>query len=376
MEGDSLMKAIEISLQIDSPVFLHGAAVRQLEPSGQLRGASIRGLLHTWARALIGPCVDGDPARTRHAEELLMGGAGTATLRVTSDSGGGRLRTLKREPLLPHKKEERGKVRRDAFDVWQSTTVKLAPRPHVAGDALLAGAIAAVAWTSFSLGALGQRSRRGMGSLTVTALDGGGLSQPAFPALPAREDLACELYRGLEEARSMVRAWVDAIPRSEAAESTARPGEGDEEEGARSLAARQFFQVAGPSDVWISRRFPSGRQAVVALMHACSAAKTTHGAVFEETMGRAPETTAELKRRRASKDDRKPKLASSLWVRTYQLRPEGATTGDDRREGREHSSGAVLVATFSPRCADRRAVDAVLRAVGAEPLVKVAATAG
>jgi len=373
MEGGCLMKAIEISLHIDSPVFLHGAAVRQLEPSGRLRGASVRGLLHTWARALIGPWVDGDTVRARHAEDLLMGGAGTATFRISSAGGDGRLRTLKGEPLLPHKKVEKDKVRRDGFDVWQSTTVFLAPRPHVAGDASFNRALEAVAWAAFSFGALGQRSRRGVGSLTVTGLDGASAGLPAFRVLPGRQDLARELCRGLEEARSAVGAWTSATPRSEngqAPTGSVHDGHGRQTDP----VARAFFQVAGPSDVRISRRFPSGRQAVVALMNACSAGKKKYGALFEKTMGRAPETNDEYKRR-GGKGEKIPRLASPLWVRTYQLRSQEPDS-EASREGREHSAGAVLVATFSPLCGDTRAVDAVLAAVGAEPLLDVAAAGG
>lgn len=353
--GDQTMKDTAFTLHFDSPMFLGGCDSGGLEPQGRLRGTSIRGLLHTWARALIGPFFDGDGERTRKAEQLLLGSTEGATLRLDTRRDA-QLRPIEPEEyLLPHK----GKGRRPAFDVWQETVVRLLPRPNVASndglDEALVKALAAVAWTAFSFGALGKRCRRGMGSLTVTGIEGPGSDLPAFPGLPSRTDVEGQLARGLGMAQDRVGALLQADHARQVVDAVRRenpPPQPAPDLAHPYAATRAFFQLAGAADIYVSKHYPSGRSGVCELMNACSRAKSADEEAFGDSMG-----------------SMRPRFASPLWIRVYQLAPkQGATS----RAGRETSAGAVLVATFSPHVKDRQAVEQVLNAIGAKPLATVA----
>ena len=81
------MDGFHIFLRVDSPLLQGGPVRGQAEQYAQLRGPALRGLLHTFVRALIGPLLDQDAKRTRDAQRLLLGAAGGLELPGKRESG-------------------------------------------------------------------------------------------------------------------------------------------------------------------------------------------------------------------------------------------------------------------------------------------------
>jgi len=335
------MNDFELTVELDSPLLLSGARSGMVDPARLIRPASVRGLVHTFARALFGPLLASNPENTRHAERKLLGAQGgvkdsqhheygaTFRIEVVPSRLGNPIRVLN----CPH---DQRKGKREGFPEDRTAELIVRPRPHAAAaDVNFSAMLWTVLWTGFAFGALGNRSRRGYGSLTLTdirGIDGGATPDlgallknaggnvqqklPVWQQVPAdRAALAKDLCSGLRAAQAAAAAWLGTT-----GPPTAPTG------------APSFFQLFGPDWVSIGMAFESSAAAMSTLMSACSGALRSNSSLYRRTMG-------------AGGRDR---LASPLWVRLYR-------TGQ----------GWVPVATFSGDPENRALVDQVLTAIGA-----------
>jgi len=295
--------------------------------------------MHTFARALFGPLLAGNGPNTRNWERRLLGAQGGVKV-VGSEPGATFRIEVEPHPLnsgnylnCPHNS---GKGRRSGFDEGQTAALIIRPRPAaVVADPQLPAMLWTVLWTGLAFGSLGNRCRRGYGSLTVTGIQavGGGApppvlgfeegtqALPTWPDLPKDEnDLACTLHAGFKTAQAVATAWLPlTLPR-----------------GSRSGGRPPFFQLLGSDLVYMGRVYSTCRVAMAELMGACHRELGNAAGLYRKTMG-------------AGGSDR---LASPLWVRLYRT-----------------EAGWVPLATFSgdPDPSSRKAVDNVLTAIGAAP---------
>lgn len=217
------MHDFRITLRVDTPVLLGGADNRDWDESGHLRGGSVRGLLHTFARALWAPALvksgkkQVDSTRLLDAERRLFGeSAGEKSypptfrvrditprealknelsdpqeypIRPNRDSrrqgengrpdsgheaeavGGGKRRTL------PNRNNRHG-IEPGAIRVIEISPRPSALRPFQVGKEtseavpLFREMLWVIVWTAFTFGSLGLRQRRGYGSLTIVRAEG------------------------------------------------------------------------------------------------------------------------------------------------------------------------------------------------------------
>jgi CRISPR type III-B/RAMP module RAMP protein Cmr1 len=153
------MRQITFNLKNYTPLLLHGAdAVNDVE----LRPPSMRGLMRYWFRASLGGAI-GDKSITSlyDLESKLFGntngsGAISTKIRVTNQEKG-------KVSLLPHKS---GPIRY-AFKECSFDVILSAPRPI--SDQLWQAGINSLL-LAITLGGLGQRSRRGYGSLAIQSV--------------------------------------------------------------------------------------------------------------------------------------------------------------------------------------------------------------
>ena len=286
------MRDFKVTLRLDTPLLLGGAVSGEPDPLHWVRGASVKGLLHTFTRALIGPAVGGSIAAVRPHEMRLLGEAAVKdsnppTFRVES------IPDTSLIPVevctLPHKHQGS----RMGFATRQTVTLTFKPYPWVFdkwNDDLFRKTLWSVIWTAFSLGALGLRSRRGYGSLTIQAVEGLPEGNWGFPILadPPKTDveLACHLTTGLKSAQDAMNAWIGP-----SAPPIVDYNSDD-----------LFFQVRADRVRVGSVTNGSYEPLMIDLMNACSDAKSKDRDAFYDGIG---------------KSDR---LASPLWVRFYEMR--------------------------------------------------------
>lgn len=353
------MGGFSVTTRFDSPILAGGAAPRLFDPkehSGadvpratpfiadvEVRGPALRGLLHTFARAIIGPLVGGSPLDTREAERRLLGAAGGdpgsgATFRLavevladdTSEAPERAFFWLR--PNRPSGKSARvGLLGRRAVTGLGDCRITLAQRPGCARDRQHLAALWAVTWVALSFGSIGVRARRGYGSQTIVS---GGLADdvalPVFDAPPVdAEVLARTLHAGLHRARVFLRDWLESTGMST---STSSGGSLD-----------RFFQIGNPARIFVGTPWSDPDENASALlgdlMKACSAGLASSGSRYADVLGRI-----------GSKGTR---LASPLWVRVYRIAQRRCTA----------------VCTYSPGDPgpDADAIrDAVLLGVGAD----------
>lgn len=315
------MKDFSFSLRLDSPLLQSGALSKEIDSTRTLRGPSIRGLLHTFARAAIGPYLAGNSGDLFKAEQKLLGGAsgvGEATFRL--DVTGPKFLD---EPF-PNRPGGQKSERRGHPDGNQRVRVMFRPRPNACCNDTFPQALLAVAWLAFTFGSLGNRARRGYGSLTISSLEGApaGVDLPTWPEPPADGGvLRARLSLGLATAQQLLGAWLDEN-RVERAKTLSPSGE------------YKFFMLSTPDQIRVSETFKSWRPALEALMDASSDQMARQPALFSRTVGSAG----------------RPRLSSPLWCRLYRV---------------GQGTGVVLVSTFSPVDRDHTAVDAIRDAVSA-----------
>ena len=216
------MKAIKVTLETVTPLFLGGADPRG-EP--ELRAASIRGALRFWLRALLGGVIgDKDLDALRKAESAVFGstdtGASPVVVRIKSHSA----KTISFSQLAQWDNTLRNYLRPgiaylffsarqtsdepERYAIRGGTTFELEFTLRLGADADYAFEQAyAALWLLTHLGGLGARSRRGAGSLQVTQVHGN-VPNSALPSLEIRastpEQLQAELQEGLSKLRKSV----------------------------------------------------------------------------------------------------------------------------------------------------------------------------
>ena len=185
------MRKVEIELMTVTPLFLGGSDPRGQPP--ELRPPSFRGAMRYWYRAALGGVVgDTNLDAVRKMEAAVFGSTDTGSpvsLRLSGD--------LKYSPhlILPHKTAGGGS--RKAFDAGQKFTLTMTAGP-ACSDLVWVNACMALN-LALTLGGIGLRSRRGMGSLQVL-----GSAQPDLvPVFPQQFE---ELKKFIQKiTRSAVR---------------------------------------------------------------------------------------------------------------------------------------------------------------------------
>lgn len=166
------MRKVEVELITVTPLFLGGSDPRNEPP--ELRPPSFRGAMRYWYRAAVGGVVgDKNLEALRKMETAVFGSTETGSL--VSLRLHGQLR-YSQHTILPHKNAGR----RNAFDPDQKFILTMTAGP----------ACSEIVWTNacmalnlaLTLGGIGLRSRRGMGSLQVV-----GSSAPLIPVFPKQD---------------------------------------------------------------------------------------------------------------------------------------------------------------------------------------------
>lgn len=158
------MVTLKVKLNAVTPMFLRGADNRTPE----LRAASFRGALRYWLRALIGIQYGDNLTGLARAESIVFGstaGASPITIRTRSE-GYEDLKVGKRR-ALPHSGDPRKQFSPDAFVEGSTFALELVTRP---GQAVLPDQSLASLLLFVNLGGIGNRARRGFGSLQVDSL--------------------------------------------------------------------------------------------------------------------------------------------------------------------------------------------------------------
>jgi len=192
-----------VTLKVVSPAFV-GGANGKVDQDTPLRGASIRGLMHTWARAALGPLSDDSPQLRDFESALLGGGAGSGFLPVF------RIRITPTEEFVKKGKYLLPRDGRVNFEAWVSGTIRADIRARRASISKAhMKALAGVTWLSFALGSIGKRSRRGYGSLLLTGLSGAGdPGLPVFRQTDTAEILRKNLEDGVRKSLELIRTWT------------------------------------------------------------------------------------------------------------------------------------------------------------------------
>jgi hypothetical protein len=327
--GKTRNASFTVTLRIDTPLMQGGPIARECDPAFWLRGPSVRGLLHTWARALIGPFAGGDAGLTRQAELRLLGGAGgedsgvIPTFRYSFENGG-----LEEANNWPNVPGANNKGFRPAHDPEQQVELRFAPRPAVLtgehAQPFFREALWAVVWSAFAFGSLGARARRGYGSLTLChydamsgfALDEGQHTLPCFDfsQVPDASQLATQLSMGLQKAQAALHAWLCANGLQPKFTPPALSMPRDN--------TFPFFQLALSEQVAVGAERPVGRKWNETLMATCHDLAREYKKEYEDCFGYARG---------------KLRMASPLWVRLYNT-----------------DAGYVPVLTYARRKASRK----------------------
>jgi CRISPR-associated protein Cmr1 len=187
------MERITIELEAVTPVFAH------VEPDGDARwrAAPFRGLARWWFRAVVGAAKP--PGEVRKDEAALFGTAeqpSAVAFRVFSEPSSSS-RTIDAD-INPGSKRS---ARRKAIPPGGRATLEIVSARRD-GTQNVRRAYAAL-WVALHLGGLGQRSRRGAGSIKLTSVAG----PDVMPAPIAAKDAASyarELEDGLRSARKVL----------------------------------------------------------------------------------------------------------------------------------------------------------------------------
>ncbi len=159
------MRWVKLECEIISPMFLSGANIKNCE----LRPPSVKGVLRYWWRATHEHLRLPD---LKIKEYKIFGGAGKESKQsdLFIDIPQRTLTSLKlgEKFLLPHKKEEREKVPRNAFLEGSTFVINLGLKSE---RNIELTQVKALFLLLSVLGGLGKRTRRGMGSFRVLSID-------------------------------------------------------------------------------------------------------------------------------------------------------------------------------------------------------------
>jgi CRISPR-associated protein Cmr1 len=196
------MKAIKVTLETVTPLFLGGADPRG-EP--ELRAASIRGALRFWLRALLGGVIGDDEnalKALRQAEAAVFGstdaGASPVVVRVT-----GNVRHADYRPLLHNPKKTftfKGIMPGETF------SLELVPRPPYNSVSPVVASTTAL-W--LLLGGVGKRARRGFGTLRLRENEEDFLFTPE--AYKDVEEFKKILGQVIKQAQDDAKSFISAL---------------------------------------------------------------------------------------------------------------------------------------------------------------------
>jgi CRISPR-associated protein Cmr1 len=191
------MPRISVNLETVTAAFLH------VEPDGEARwrAAPFRGIARWWFRAIVGAAFPPEEVREQEAElfgttempskiivRVLDFSQPSTSSQMSVNPGGGKHDAL-RYALLPGSKAR----------------LELIPAAHCSHPQEALDKVYACLWTALHLGGIGQRSRRGAGSLrTILQTGHDGLLRPATASDPFL--YAKELSEGLHEVRRILNA--------------------------------------------------------------------------------------------------------------------------------------------------------------------------
>lgn len=231
--GRSMGRVLTVTVQLDTPL-LQGGPTHLLEGGGakgwtlddQLRESQVKGLLHTFARALLLPLLEGDFTNAKHAERLLLGApSGMKWKRNGQEEEYGKVVFI--ETSGPNKPEKQkypnrpggNKSSRQGLKPDQTCTITFHLMPWVPEPETHLKALWAVLWTGLCFGGIGIRSRRGYGGLTPIAAGPEETDTDNHEALSlfesppvGKQSLAVQLTQGFSMAQKWVHAWVQCQP--------------------------------------------------------------------------------------------------------------------------------------------------------------------
>jgi CRISPR type III-B/RAMP module RAMP protein Cmr1 len=188
---------ITITVEPITATFLH------VEPEGpaRWRAAPWRGLVRWWFRALAGAALDRQAVWER--ERALFGSADAPSpvaFRVFPLDGGAAEQRVRMNPSGTSQERRYTATRSAIVPAARSgTRVVLAPSGSPSSEASCLEQAYAAFWVACHFGGVGQRSRRGAGSVRMSAVEGIDAPAPIRAGAPA--DLAAGLARGLAQAR-------------------------------------------------------------------------------------------------------------------------------------------------------------------------------
>lgn len=193
------LERITITLETLTAVFAHV----QPEGDARWRAAPFRGLARWWFRAVTGAAKP--PDQVRQDEAALFGTAERSShvaFRVFPEMGGAHSSRIIDADINPG---SRNSAKRKAIAPGGRAVLEIVPTRRD-GDGMrdLHRAYAAL-WVALHLGGLGQRSRRGAGSIRIVSVAGAEAALPAISVRDARQ-YALELQAGLREVRKLLGA--------------------------------------------------------------------------------------------------------------------------------------------------------------------------
>lgn len=312
------MKNFFITVRLDTPLLQGGSKSGMTDPLGILRAESIRGLMHTWSRAIIAPLVGQQNIDIlKKAEHNLFGYAAGErddpdSINCPRSSG---FATFRMHDLTQKPNEDLTSLTKmplDSFPICPHNTRKGFRSGHpkdierivrfsfrrdaLKNDPALTMALWTTLWTALAFGSLGQRARRGYGSLTLIKVEGlsesdlGGLT--AFPAISDVNCLRQQLVNGFSQAQKNITEWLGYGGVKCIAKDRIQVNE------------HKFFQLADSGQIRvgspdsISDDMSSG--ILYKLMRECSLNHGQNG--YKDFLG-----------------NHSPRFASPLWVRIYRL---------------------------------------------------------
>lgn len=191
------MNSIRLDVETLTATFLH------VEPDGEARwrAAPFRGLARWWFRALVGASIPPDEVRRREAE--MFGTAeepSAVTFRVFPNTSS-RMEPRKFD-VNPGSQRN---AMKSAIPPGSKATIEIAPMNDTSDAAVAVRQAYAALWAALHLGGIGQRSRRGAGSLRIT--DVHGVVSPKHVQVSRPSDPA-DYAQGLGQAIRDIRALI------------------------------------------------------------------------------------------------------------------------------------------------------------------------
>jgi hypothetical protein len=317
--GGVMARQMTVKVRMDTPL-LQGGPIQLLEEGAgkgwkletRLRESQIKGLLHTFARALFLPLFGGNMQMAKHAERLLLGApAGTTWRKNHEEQEYGKVLSIETSgpdsvetKTYPNRPGDRSKGERQGLQPGGTCTITIRLMPWVPEPEAHLKALWGVLWTGLCFGGIGIRSRRGYGGLTPTDLDiqlsaagqGNGPGLPLFSTLPKDgQVLAEQLSNGFATAQDLVRGWIKT------------QGANELELAPAFQLGKDPFQIKDVTQVFIGQvekeSSNTWEAVMIKLMNASSEQLRINFQIHQTIIGSA-----------------NPRLASPVWLRIFKTK--------------------------------------------------------